>query len=73
VKYLISSDEREAKNNPLWREVAEGGIWDQEFVTHPPPRPPRPSSLLAGSCCHRTMEQLLPVRERFPSHSAAQR
>lgn len=36
MKYLISSDEREAENNPLRREVAEGGIWDQEFMTHPP-------------------------------------
>lgn len=41
MKYLISSDEREAENNPLWREVAEGGIWDQEFMTHPPAQPTR--------------------------------
>lgn len=39
MKYLISSDEREAENKPLWREGAEGGIWDQEFMTHPPSQP----------------------------------
>lgn len=39
VKYLISSDEREAENNPLWREVAEGEIWDQKFMTRPTVQP----------------------------------
>lgn len=45
MKYLISSDEREAENNLLWREVAGGRIWDQEFLTHPLHSPPMPSLL----------------------------
>lgn len=38
VKYLISSDEREAENNPLWREVAEAGSEIQSLI-HPPAQP----------------------------------
>lgn len=45
MKYLISSHERGAENNLLWREVAGGRIWDQEFMTHPLHSPPMPSLL----------------------------
>lgn len=45
MKYLISLDEREAENNLLWRELAGGRIWDQEFMTHPLHSPSMPSLL----------------------------
>lgn len=38
MKYLISSDEREAENNPLWGEVAEAGSEIQSLI-HPPVQP----------------------------------